>query len=95
MARFLLLEQTHERGYARAGGVVSKVHRALRVAPPTDSIDVIGQLLADLTRSGAAIDREIELLAALMRSAGPLPSRGHLHGIPPSVRARGSHADTA
>ena len=68
MVRFLRLEPTHECGYRHAGGVVSTAQRALLVEHPTDGRERIGQLLDVLTQSGAAIDRELQLLAALVQS---------------------------
>ena len=94
MVRFLLPARTHERGYRQAGGVVSKAQRALRIERPTDRTERIGQLLDDLTQSGAAIDHELALLAALVPAPRLFASRGHLQVTPPSIHARGCHADT-
>jgi len=94
MVRFLLLVRTHEPGYRQAGGVVSQAQRALLIEQPTNGRELISQLLDDLTQSGAAIDRELELLAALVPSPRLFASHSHLQGTPPSRNARGCHADT-
>jgi hypothetical protein len=67
---------------------VSRGHRRAQADDTGDGGERIRRVLNALTASGAAIDREIALLAVQVRSAHPLASRPHMQRTSSAISAR-------